>query len=167
MYIGRQSSYITLDIDKVYEIARTYPTFVPFFLKGSRVLSEDNRRLHVEVHSKLFGMKTVWRGRGLKKALKAIQFTQTQGTFRGLKARWSFLAKGRYETKVTICTSFKAPWLTPLGERLLGSLVVERVTSKILRELKRRCEYPSVMSPTHPIGASVDSIASNVVEPHD
>lgn len=140
MYIGKQSIGICRNVERVYEVAKTYPRFVSFFLDGSKILSEDEQRLLVEVHSRLFGLRTSWRGEGIKLPYKAIRFTQTKGLFKGLKARWSFVSKTPTETKVTICTSFRKGPLTPLGERLLGAFVVEKVTTKILAELKRRSE---------------------------
>ncbi len=143
MYIGKQSIKINQQLMQVYNIAKTYPVFVSFFRSGSRILSEDSTRLSVEVHSSLFGLPTSWRGEGIKRPSKAIRFTQTRGLFQGLVARWSFISLNRGETKVTICTSFRKPLLTPIGEEFLGSLVVEKVTGKILAELKRRCEQVS------------------------
>ena len=140
MYIGKQKIEISREREKVYEIARTYPRFVTFFRKGSKILSETEDRLLVEVHSKILGLPTSWRGEGIKTRPKAIRFTQTKGLFKGLKAHWSFVPKGPTQTAITICTSFKKPVLTPLLERALGNYVVEKVTSKILAELKQACE---------------------------
>lgn len=140
MYIGKQSVNISKRRERVYEVALTYPTFVRFFLNGSRVLSEDDKKILVEVHSKLFGRSTSWQGEGIKVPLKTIRFIQTKGMFKGLRARWSFVPKSSSETKVTICTSFKKRFLTSFGERLVGTLVVEKTTARILRELKRQVE---------------------------
>lgn len=140
MYIGKQSAKINRDVERVYKVAATYPSFVSFFLKGSRVLFGDDKKLFVEVHSKLFGLRTTWYGEGVKAPFKVIQFIQTKGLFKGLRARWSFISKEPNETKVTICTSFRKPYLTPLGERLVGNFVVEKITAKILTELKRHSE---------------------------
>jgi len=144
MYIGKRSIRINRPANEVYHVAKTYPRFVSFFLKESRILSEDEKKLLVEVHSVLFGQPTMWHGEGIKKPPKSIQFTQIKGLFKGLKARWSFVSSDSNETKVTICTSFKKRFLTPLGERLLGVFVVEKTTARILEELKKRTEevYP-------------------------
>ena len=141
MYIGKKSIEIREDIEHVYSVAKTYPRFVSFFLKGTRVVSEDDKKIFVEVHSCLLGcLPTKWFGEGNKKPLKAIRFTQTHGLFEGLRAHWSFIPKNRNCTKVTICTSFKKPMLTPVGESLLGFFIVEKVAVKILKELKRESE---------------------------
>lgn len=140
MYIGKQSIGISRNVERVYEVAKTYPRFVSFFLDGSKILSEDEKKMFVEVHSRLLGLRTSWRGEGIKFPCKAIRFTQTKGLFKGLTARWSFVSKTPRETRVTICTSFRKAPLTPLGEQLLGAFVVEKVTAKILAELKRRSE---------------------------
>lgn len=144
MYIGKQGIMINRNAEEVYRVAKTYPRFVSFFLDGSRILSEDEKKMFVEVHTRLFGwLPTSWRGEGVKRPYKAIRFTQTKGLFKGLTARWSFVPKTPQQTRVTICTSFcKAP-LTPLGERVLGTFVVEKVTARILTELKRRSEEES------------------------
>ncbi len=140
MYIGKQSIRITQDVDRVYSIARTYPSFVSFFLDGSKILFQDEKTLLVQVQTRLLGLKTSWFGSGIMTPPKRIQFSQTKGLFRGLKARWSFVPNGRNETKVTICTSFSKPLLSPVGERLLGIFLVERVTARILSELKGKSE---------------------------
>jgi len=140
MYLGKQSVSISRSAERVYDVAKTYPRFVSFFLDGSKILSEDEKKMFVEVHSRLFGLRTSWRGEGVKFPCKAIRFTQTKGLFKGLTARWSFVSKTSRETRVTICTSFRKAPLTPWGERLLGTFVVEKVTAKILAELKRRSE---------------------------
>lgn len=140
MYIGKQKITIKQSVDRVYNVAKTYPSFVSFFLRGSKILSEDERTIFVEVHSRLLGLRTSWRGEGVKLPCKYIRFTQTKGLFQGLIARWSFVADGRDSTRVSICTSFRKPFLTPIGERVLGTFIVEKVTGRILSELKRQSE---------------------------
>ena len=140
MYIGKQGIEIECSRSTVFRVAKSYPTFVRFFLEGSRILAEDNDTLYVEVHSRLLGLKTSWRGEGKKIPEKAIRFTQTKGLFRGLVARWSFIEKSPSLTKVRICTAFDKGFLTSFGERVLGKHLVERVTAKLLSELKFKSE---------------------------
>lgn len=140
MYIGKQSIQINRAPERVYEIAETYPKFVSFFLDGSKILSSDDRNLLVEVHSRLLGLKTSWKGKGIKVPKRSIRFTQTEGLFRGLTARWSFVPRSDSETRVTICTSFRKRFLSPIGESFVGRFIVEKVTARLLRELKERSE---------------------------
>jgi len=141
MYIGKKAITISRSRARVYSVATTYPKFVSFFLNGSRVLLEDDVKLLVEVHNRLVGLRISWQGEGVKSQNRCIQFTQTKGLFKGLRARWSFVSKPDGQTKVTICTSFQKPLFTPVGEMILGRFLVECVTEKILRELKRKAEY--------------------------
>lgn len=146
MYIGKSSIRINGGRPAVYKVATTYPNFVSFFLEGSRRLLQDESTIQVEVHSKLLGLKTKWQGVGQKRFARSIRFIQTQGLFKGLTARWSFVGIGKEETKVSICTSFRKPLLSPLGELLVGRFLVERITSKILNELQRQCEIDQLQA---------------------
>src|SRR3990167_8469696 len=112
MFTGTQSIFINGNKKKVYEVAQTYPSFVRFFLKGSRVLQETDNTMEVEVHAKWFGFyKTKWQGYGKKDPCNLIHFTQTQGLFKGLIALWRF-EETSGGTHVTIETTFSKPDLT-------------------------------------------------------
>ena len=66
---------------------------------------------------------------------KSIDFTQTKGLFKGLRAFWSFEKNGN-GTRISISTKFEKPAAGFLGEWLLGKFLVERTTRKILLELR-------------------------------
>ena len=139
MYITKRSIVIDRELKNVYEVAETYPTFVGFFLEGTRILDKSDDHLKVEVHNRLFGFRTHWQGEGVKRQYRNIRFRQTQGLLTNLLARWSFLPVGK-KTKVTIMTRFSKWWLTPLGEQYFGKFIVEKVTQGILEELKLKSE---------------------------
>lgn len=140
MYKGVQSILIRAPRKKVYEIAEKYPSFVRFFSKRSRIVEQSNQHSYVVVCSRLLGLfPKRWRGRGVKKRYRKIEFVQTEGLFKGLKAIWLFknLKNG---TRVFIRTSFSKPRIGNVGEWFLGRLLVESTTRKILSELKYAAE---------------------------
>ena len=142
MYLGKQSILIERAVEDVYRMAEKYPTFVRFFLEGSRILEESESSMKVRVRSRLpGGMQTSWEGTGVKVPHRFLRFQQTQGLLKGLVASWSFVPMDM-GTKVTIMTRFTKRWLTPLGERLFGKYVVETTTQRILGELKAASENP-------------------------
>jgi ribosome-associated toxin RatA of RatAB toxin-antitoxin module len=124
----------------VYQVAETYPKFVRFFLPSSQVKRSSDKRTVVDVHAKLLGfLPTRWIGKGKKRNYRYIHFRQTHGLFKGLSAIWKFRNRNE-KTLVTIYTTFKKPKLGYLFELLLGKLIVEQTTAKILRELKSAAE---------------------------
>lgn len=140
MFKGNQSILICAEKEHVYQIAVTYPRFVSFFSKGSQVLAEDERSMSVLVCTKLLGFfPTRWIGHGMKQPFQSIEFIQEQGVFKGLKAVWTF-SETHQGTLVTIATTFSKKLLPPFGEKVLGTLIVEKTTKKILLELKRAAE---------------------------
>ena len=140
MYKSSASIIVNCSIEHTYRIAETYPYFVSFFKKNSRAISQDEKFLRVEVHTHLFKIFPIsWEGEGIKEKYKIIHFRQTKGLFKDLKAEWSFeYLDGK--TKVTITTIFSKPWLTDFGEKFIGKLVVEKVTERILKELRKKTE---------------------------
>ena len=140
MYMGKRSIFIERTIQDVYHIAEKYPTFVRFFLEGSRILEESEHSVRVRVKNRLpGGMQTSWEGAGVKVPYRFFRFQQTEGLLKGLVARWSFVPCGS-RTKVTIMTRFTKRWFSPLGERLFGRYLVEPTTQRILEELKTASE---------------------------
>ena len=141
MYKGSQSILIDASSHSVYLIAETYPLFVRFFLPASQVKRSSDKRTVVDVHAKLLGfLPTRWIGKGKKKNYRYIHFRQTHGLFKGLSAIWKFRNKNG-KTLVTIYTTFQKPKLGYLLEWLLGKLIVEQTTAKILRQLKDKSEF--------------------------
>ena len=142
MFEGNQSILIRAAKRHVYQVASTYPKFVRFFLKGSKILYEDEQSLKVQVCTRLLGFfPTKWIGTGIKRPFDCLEFVQEEGLFKGLKAVWSF-RENRKVTVVKISTNFSKPRLGSIGEKILGMLVVEKITKKILTELKRSAENP-------------------------
>lgn len=136
MYQGLSTIIIDRPLEKVYSKACTYPTFVRFFLNKSKIIYSDPKKIEVEVHARLFGFwRTKWQGEGIKSLNKSIDFLQTEGMFKNLKASWMFEPMN-VSTKVSIQTTFSKP----LFERFLGEKLVERTTQRILQELKTACE---------------------------
>ena len=86
--------------------------------------------MQVLVKAKILGLFTTeWEGEGRIIFPEKIDFTQTAGLFRGLKAIWSF-DESRGNTIVTIATTFSKPHMFKFVESLLGRYVVEKTTKK-------------------------------------
>lgn len=138
MFNGVQTIIIPFERKTVYEAAETYPYFVSFFSKNSKVIEQNDVYVKVEVHTKLLGFfPTKWEGIGKKQRYQSIYYTQTQGLFKGLTAVWNFedLNNG---TRVSIRSTFSKLGL--LDKWLLGKFVVESTTQRILAELKHYLE---------------------------
>lgn len=135
MFTGIQTITIPVKKELVFKIAATYPTFVQFFERRSRILSKTDSEMSVEVHTKLFGfLRTKWEGKGYIDSNREIRFEQTEGLFKGLNALWTFNEDNR-GTHVSIKTTFTKQ-LPLFIEAWLGKNVVEKTTKKILIELK-------------------------------
>ncbi len=135
MYRGITRIWLPYTRPEVYKVAVMYPDFVRFFQKGSRVIKENQKGKAVFVKASLLGLfPTQWVGRGLKRPFNKIEFSQTHGLFKGLKAAWCFREKNG-GTEVAIRTKFSKPWMGSWIEIAVGRLVVENTTKKILREL--------------------------------
>ena len=140
MFKGTQSILISANKIHVYRIASTYPKFVSFFSKKSQILFENEHSMKVLVCTKLLGfLPTQWIGKGVKHPFQSIKFFQEQGLFKGLEALWTF-TETHQGTLATIATTFSKKWLAPISENILGILIVEKTTRKILMELKRTAE---------------------------
>jgi ribosome-associated toxin RatA of RatAB toxin-antitoxin module len=140
MFIGKQSILIKRKLDLVYALAGTYPKFVSFFSKKSKIIYSNDQRSKVAVRTKLWKfIPTRWLGSGKKVKNFAIYFRQDEGLFKNLKAHWVFREE-KGQTRVTIKTVFRKKAVGKGGEFLLGKLMVERTTKKILKELKRVAE---------------------------
>ena len=135
MFQGTESIWLPFEPKQTYLVAETYPTFVRFFLKGSKIIEQNDLYMVVEVHARLLNfLPSRWKGEGEKVPFQRINFTQTEGLFKGLKAEWLFEEAGN-GTQVSIKTRFEKPNIGSFGEWLLGKFVVERTTRKILQEL--------------------------------
>lgn len=132
---------INRSIERVYRIAEQYPCFVDFFMKKDVIFSND-QRIAVEVSMRKFGIPFEWAGEGTKQKNKSIDFVQTKGLFKGLKAYWFFRAVTEDSTVVTIQTSLppQTSKFKFLIKKLLSCLLVEGTTRRILESLKNACE---------------------------
>lgn len=136
MYTGTQSIWIPANKNQVYDVAKTYPSFVRFFFRDSRIIRQSNQRLLVKISTKLLGLfPTRWYGKGVKNNNQSIRFTQSKGLFKGLTAVWTFNEENN-GTVVSIRTQFTQPKIGTWGERFLGKFVIEKTTRKILSELQ-------------------------------
>ena len=136
MYVGNQTIWIPASKNQVYEAAKTYPSFVRFFFRDSRIVKQSDQRLVVKICTKLLGIfPTRWYGRGVKEYNQSIRFTQSKGLFKGLTAIWTFKEVNN-GTSVSICTRFGKPKIGTFGEWILGKFVIERTTQRILSELQ-------------------------------
>lgn len=135
MYESESSVLINDNLKSVFEVAEKYPEFVNFYKRKS-ILYQDDKRLLVEIDHYIFGIPFRWKGEGIKDRYNEIRFTQIEGLLKGLEAHWLF-RKENDKTKVTIKTNFTInnPLLR-IFERLIGNLIVRKITAKILINLQ-------------------------------
>jgi ribosome-associated toxin RatA of RatAB toxin-antitoxin module len=141
--MAESCSHITINrgVRRVYDVAQTYPTFVTFFSK-KQVVSADETQLSVRAGMKRYGINFEWAGIGKKIPYESINFVQTEGLIKGLRARWKFQNITPESTLVEIRTSFQLNLLlfNSSIEKGLSSILVENTTRRILNDLKLACE---------------------------
>lgn len=139
----KSSLRICRPLEEVFKQAESYPAFVGFFHKKETKSSSDSF-LSVEVGMKRYGLTFEWAGEGVKTKNKSIDFTQTKGLLKGMKARWTFTPIHDHETEVAIEADFemKIPVAGFILERAFSGLLVEKTTQRILSELKKVSESP-------------------------
>lgn len=140
---------ITIDRTRghVFRIAETYPHFVRFY-KSGEILHQDDENITVKVGASFFGVPTSWIGEGKKRRFETIEFTQTQGLFKGLVALWTFRDAGQSTTvSIKINFSFDVPIAGRFLEHLLGKKMVAKTIAGILKELKRESEAITGIEP--------------------
>jgi len=144
MYTCEESIIINKPRQYVFAVAETYPLFVTFY-RSREILFQDAQTMTVRIGSEILGMKTSWIGEGRKKRFESIEFTQTQGIFKGLLAVWNFEDRSSDVTSVTIHIRFSLnlPMIGKFLEQFLGNVKVKKTIRGILMELKRESEQTS------------------------
>lgn len=140
-----KSTIINQNLEKVYAIAETYPEFVSFY-KEKKILFQDERILTVKMSASFYGVVLTWKGEGIKTKNKSIEFSQTQGLLKGLKAIWIFERLENNLTKVTIKTIINFNSIGKMFEKIIVNLLVSKTTSKILSSLKYVAEERGYIS---------------------
>lgn len=136
MFVSEKSIIIKGNLEKVYTIAETYPRFVPFY-KKKEVLFENQEKIIVRISSIFYGKELSWEGQGIKNKNKSIDFIQTKGLLRGLRATWVFEDLRDDRVKVSIKTQLNFHFfLGKIFEKILGNLLIPNTTTKILSSLK-------------------------------
>jgi ribosome-associated toxin RatA of RatAB toxin-antitoxin module len=140
MYNSVDSIVINKPREHVFRVAETYPCFISFYRSGE-ILYQDEKTIKVKISSEILGVPTSWIGDGKKKRFETIDYTQTQGFFKGLKAIWSFQELGE-STIVSIDINFKLnlPVIGSFVEHFMGTRKVSKTVKGILSELKREAE---------------------------
>jgi len=139
MYASESFVLINDSLKSVFEIAEKYPEFINFYKRKS-ILYRDDKRLLIEINHYIFGIPFRWKGEGIKERYNEIRFRQIEGLLKGLEAHWLFREEDS-KTKVTIKTNFSInnPILKIL-EKLIGDLIIKRITDKILIDLRDAVE---------------------------
>lgn len=135
------SKTIDAPIEKVFSVAENYPHFVGAF-NVKKTLYSDESKVRVQVGTVKFGRQFVWEGEGIKDRNNQIDFTQTNGLFKGLKAIWRFKKLDSNKTAVEIETLFNSDFLLFKGllENLSKKYLIENTTVQILEHLKIQSE---------------------------
>lgn len=139
MYLESSSILIEFLVEKVYQIAETYPTFVKFYDVKSIVENNDSKII-VDVGYRLFGFLIRWIGVGEKVKYSSINYIQTKGFLKGMEARWNFIPLGD-NTKVTIDIEVKKsiPFLDWVIKKRM-----KRIVDGILLDLKDAVEKEKI-----------------------
>jgi ribosome-associated toxin RatA of RatAB toxin-antitoxin module len=133
------SILIDSPIQKVYKTAETYPTFVKFYTIKSIIENNDNR-LVVDVGYRLFGFSIHWIGMGDKIKFHSINYVQTEGFLKGMRANWNFISEGN-KTRVSIDIEIKKSIL------FLNWFIkkrVQKISNGILQDLKDTTEKGNI-----------------------
>lgn len=140
MFETESSIDIAGSLEKVYAIAETYPRFVPFY-EIKEILFEDEEKIIVKISSSFYGIKLTWEGEGLKNKNNSINFIQTKGLLKGLKARWTFEDLKDNTVKVSIRSQIDFIFfLGKIFEKFLGVLLIPNTLKRILYSLKYAVE---------------------------
>lgn len=145
MYWAERAIVIDENLEKVYAIAHTYPRFVDFYKKKD-VVFESQEKIIVRMASSFYGIVLNWEGEGIKNKDKSINFTQTKGLLKGLRADWVFEPQDN-KTKVTIRAELRTNfWMGEMFGKILGSLFVPNTLIKILSSLKNAVENKALVT---------------------
>ena len=140
MYETEKTLVINGNIGKVYAVAETYPMFVQFY-KRKEIVFEDQERSVVRVSNSFYGIVLCWEGEGIKDRHKCINFTQTKGLLKGLKAQFIFEPVENNKTKVTIKAKLAFHFFFGrVLEKILGNLLIPNTVAKISLSLKNAVE---------------------------
>jgi ribosome-associated toxin RatA of RatAB toxin-antitoxin module len=98
--------------------------------------------MRVRIGSTILGLPTSWIGEGKKTRFDSIEFLQTEGFFKGLLAKWTFVSLSPSATQVTIHIQLQmtVPLIGALVERILATVKIRPTVKGILAELKRAAE---------------------------
>ncbi|OGX23599.1 MAG: hypothetical protein A3J51_06680 [Omnitrophica WOR_2 bacterium RIFCSPHIGHO2_02_FULL_45_21] len=140
MFQSEKSIVIDRELEKVYAVAETYPRFVDFY-KEKEIIFENQSKIVVKICSSFYGKILKWEGEGIKYKNKSIDFTQTKGLLKGLRATWLFEGLNKKSTRATIRTQFNFQFFFgKLFEKVIGSLLIPKTTANILSCLKNTVE---------------------------
>lgn len=141
MFDSQETIEIHRPKEHVFKVAESYPLFVRFF-KSREILHQDDRTMRVRIGSTILGLPTSWIGEGKKTRFESIEFLQTQGFFKGLVAKWTFMSLSPSASRVSIQFRFQmtVPVIGGWLERTLVTLKVRPTVKGILAELKRTAE---------------------------
>ena len=139
MYQTESVIVIDENLERVYAIAQTYPRFVNFYKKKD-VIFESQERIVARMAYSFCGIVLSWEGEGVKNKNKSINFTQTKGLLKGLRANWIFEPQDN-KTKVIIRSELRFnSFLGKICEKPLGFLFIPNILTKILLSLKNCAE---------------------------
>lgn len=139
MYQAERAIVIDEDLERVYAIAQTYPRFVNFY-KNKDVIFESQEKIVARMAYSFYGIVFNWEGEGVKNKNKSINFTQTKGLLKGLRASWVFEPQDN-KTKVIIRTELRFnSFFGKIFEKPLGFIFIPNTLTKILLSLKNSVE---------------------------
>lgn len=135
-----ESVIIDSKLENVYAIAETYPVFVSFY-KVKEIIAENQERMAVRISSSFYGKILSWEGEGTKDKNKSIDFVQTKGLLKGLRAYWIFEDLKNKKVKVTISAKLDSYSLWGrIFAKIIAVILIKKTTYRILQSLKKAAE---------------------------
>lgn len=141
------SIVVKRDIDSVFSVADTYPSFVDFYFNKQILDGDCSSVRKVRMCARFFGnVIFCWEGTRTKCIKNSeIEWVQTEGLLKGLKAVWLFASQSGV-THVTL-KCFYNPSVFLFGS-LLGYLAnvlfIHKTLPRLLSSLRVACEASSL-----------------------
>ena len=130
---------INAPIEKTYRTAENYPLFVKAF-REKKILWNTELASKVRITNDFFAIPLTWEGESIKRKIKQIDWVQTSGLLKGLRANWLFNSIDDGQTEVLIKGEFFAKGLRKVLLYPLAPILVAKVANQILTSLKMESE---------------------------
>lgn len=137
--IVKRRIIINASVEETYKTAEDYPLFVKAF-REKEILCKSEHASKVRITNNFFAIPLAWEGESVKTRNEQIDWVQTSGLLRGLRAKWVFNAIDDGRTEVLIRGDFSEKGLRGIILTLLAPILIIKVVNRILTSLKLESE---------------------------